>query len=259
MADAIVRLAGDPPLPVKLHDNGDGTWSLAVYQPTSPSGGGAVTVADGADVAEGQVGDAVVAAGAAGSISAKLRRISADIAALLTGIVLGNGENHIGQVGGHVATPTASFVRPADVTQYAVGDLVANSTVAGNVVPLSWLAARVAAGSLLIRRVRLRKTGTSVTGGSFRLHLYSASPTVANGDNAAWSSDQAATYLGAFDVTMDRAFTDGSGGNGSPLIGSELAVSLGAGQTIYGLLEARGTYTPVSGETISATLELMQN
>lgn len=45
-------------------------------------GGGAVTVADGADVAEGATADAVVAAGAAGTVSAKLRRISTDMGTL---------------------------------------------------------------------------------------------------------------------------------------------------------------------------------
>ncbi len=44
--------------------------------------GGPVTVADGGDVTQGAVADAAVAAGAAGSISAKLRRATAQLAAL---------------------------------------------------------------------------------------------------------------------------------------------------------------------------------
>jgi hypothetical protein len=47
-------------------------------------GGGAVTVADAADVAQGAIADASVVAGATGTISAKLRRISADIGSLLS-------------------------------------------------------------------------------------------------------------------------------------------------------------------------------
>jgi hypothetical protein len=46
-------------------------------------GGGAVTVADGANVVEGATTDAVVAAGAAGTFSAKLRRLTTDISAQL--------------------------------------------------------------------------------------------------------------------------------------------------------------------------------
>jgi hypothetical protein len=44
---------------------------------------GGVTVADGADVAEGAVGDAVVDAGASGTLSAKLRRLTTDLAQIL--------------------------------------------------------------------------------------------------------------------------------------------------------------------------------
>lgn len=53
----------------------------------SGGGGGAVTIADGADVAEGAVADAVVAAGAAGTVSAKLRAISRDAGSLAAVVV----------------------------------------------------------------------------------------------------------------------------------------------------------------------------
>jgi hypothetical protein len=51
---------------------------------SSSSGGGPATIADGADVAQGAVADAVVAAGAGGTVSAKLRRLTTDLAAALT-------------------------------------------------------------------------------------------------------------------------------------------------------------------------------
>jgi len=47
-------------------------------------GGGAVTVADGADVTQGAIADAVITAGAAGTVSAKLRAISRDVGSILT-------------------------------------------------------------------------------------------------------------------------------------------------------------------------------
>lgn len=55
-----------------------------VFLKTGPVGGGgdAVTVADGADVAEGATTDAAVAASAAGTVSAKLRRLTTDIGVL---------------------------------------------------------------------------------------------------------------------------------------------------------------------------------
>jgi len=50
---------------------------------TTLGGGGASTVADGANVVEGATTDAVVAAGAAGTLSAKLRRLTTDLGALI--------------------------------------------------------------------------------------------------------------------------------------------------------------------------------
>lgn len=50
------------------------------------SSGTAATIADGADVAEGAVADAVVAAGAAGTVSAKLRRLTTDLDANKTSV-----------------------------------------------------------------------------------------------------------------------------------------------------------------------------
>lgn len=50
------------------------------------TGGGASTIANGADVAEGATTDAVVAAGAAGTVSAKLRRLTTDLDAVKTSV-----------------------------------------------------------------------------------------------------------------------------------------------------------------------------
>ena len=55
--------------------------------------GGAVTVANGADTTQGALADAMVAGGATGSVSAKLRRLTNDLAALIAGqpAALGQG------------------------------------------------------------------------------------------------------------------------------------------------------------------------
>jgi hypothetical protein len=165
-------------------------------------------------------------------------------------------EGHMGQTGGHTARISASFTRPADTTAYAVGDLVANSTTAGSVVLMTFALNRASGKGGMIRRVRLRKTGTSTTSASFRLHLYSASPTPSNGDNGAWLTDKALNYVGSLDVTCDKAFTDGATGNGVPSIGSEINFTA---NTYYGLLEARDVYTPASAEQFNVELEVLQN
>lgn len=176
-----------------------------------------------------------------------------------SGMPLGASEEHIGSVSGIIARPSASVTRPADTTAYAIGDLVADSTTAGSVVPMQFAVARIAGASGMIRRMRLRKTGTAITGAVFRLHLYSAAPTPSNGDNGAWLTNGAATYIGSIDVTMDKVFTDGASGNGVPTIGSEINFKTGSGTILYGLLEARGVYTPASGESFTCILEVLQN
>lgn len=150
----------------------------------------------------------------------------------------------------------ATFTRPADTTAYASGDLVANSTTAGSVTPITLAVGRTTTGvgsTGMIRRVRLRKSGTSVTNASFRIHFYKALPTVTNGDNGAWVSNQSANYVGSIDVTMDKVFSDGAAGT------SEATEINFAATPYYALIEARGAYTPVSAETFGIGLEILQN
>ena len=159
-------------------------------------------------------------------------------------------------VGGLCDIQSVSFTRPNDTTAYASGDLVANSTTAGSVVPMTFRVGRTPKAGGMIRRARIRKSGTSTTNASFRIHLYIASPTPANGDNGAWSTDQATNYVGAIDVTIDKAFTDGAAGNGVPQVGSEINFTY---ETYYALLEARGAYTPAAQEVFTVDLEILPN
>ena len=160
-----------------------------------------------------------------------------------------------------VFNPSASFTRPNDTTAYAASDLVANSTTAGSVVPLKFeLGSQPAFAHLRLVRARISKTGTSTTNANFRLHLYSQSPTCANGDNGAWSTNQAAFWLGNIDVTSMLAFTDGCAGTGSLPAGSEafLRFTNNTASTptyIYGLLMAQAAYTPAAQEVFSVTIE----
>jgi hypothetical protein len=156
-----------------------------------------------------------------------------------------------------INNPSASFTRPADTTAYSVGDLVANSTTAGSVVPMAFVLGNVfGVGSFRTTRARLTKSGTGVTNATFRLHLYQvAAPTVANGDNGAWSTNGAVNWLGNIDVSSMLAFTDGATGTGAFAAGSEGFIKLASGVTVYGLLSALGTYTPASGEVFTVTLE----
>ena len=120
--------------------------------------------------------------------------------------------------------------------------------------------ARVAGGSFMLRRCKLHKSGTSITNASFRVHLFRAAPaTVTNGDNGAFSVSGVADYVGAFDVIMDRAFTDGAVGFGVPVAGLEMSLDLASGTTLVWFVEARGAYTPASAETFTLSLDNLQN
>jgi len=152
--------------------------------------------------------------------------------------------------------PSTSFVRPNDTNAYAIGDLVANSITAGQVAPMAFAPGNsYGVGQFRLVRARLSKTGTGVSTASFRVHLYGAQPTPANGDNGVWSTDQAANWLGNIDVTSMLTFTDGACGTGSLPAGSEALVRLASGKQVFALIEARAAYTPVANEAFTLTLE----
>ena len=149
-----------------------------------------------------------------------------------------------------------TITRPADVLAYTSGDLVANSITAGSVTPFSFAEAVPSfSGVSRISRIRLRKSGTSLTGATFRVHLYRSTVALSNGDNGAWLTP-IANYIGAVELTTDRAFTDGAEGAGIPLIGTSITYTIPTGTTLFALLEARGAYTPISGETFTLLAEV---
>jgi hypothetical protein len=151
---------------------------------------------------------------------------------------------------------SATFTRPADTTTYAAGDLVANSTTAASVAAMSW----VTAGSQAywIPGFKLFKTGTGLTGASFRLHVYTAAPTVTTaGDNSAYGSNVAgnANWIADYDLTMVTKHNDGCAGLMVPTEGVIKLDYQSDPTTLYGLLEATGAYAPTSGETFTLWIQ----
>ena len=156
--------------------------------------------------------------------------------------------------------PSASFTRPNNTTAYASGQLVANSVTAGAVVPMQLpIAGNSMPGCTRITRVCLAKTNVVNTNANFRVHLYAALPTVANGDGGAWSTDQAASYLGSIDVPSMKSFTDGCCDVGAAASGSEILVRLPAAKIIYALIEARAAYTPGAQEVFTLIAEMVDD
>ena len=155
-----------------------------------------------------------------------------------------------------------SFTRPADTTAYASGDLVANSTTAGSVVPLEFQVPIGNGRGCLVKQMRLQKSGTSVTNAAFIVRLYGSSPTVANGDNGAISSNLS-DFLGSASLSTMTAFTDGA--KSVDTLGEDASesalihvVAAGDNGKIYALLSATGAYTPASAEVFTLELVLEQ-
>jgi hypothetical protein len=151
---------------------------------------------------------------------------------------------------------SAAFTRPADTTAYSSGDIAANSTTATSVVPLSWVCK--GSSAFWIPSVKFFKSGTSLTGASFRLHLYSASPTVTTaGDNSAYASNVAgnANWIANFDLTPVTAHNDGCAGLMVPTEGVIKLDYQAAPITLYGLVEVTGAYTPASAEVFTLWLQ----
>ena len=215
--------------------------------------------------------------GAPGDAAVTNPASSASIIASLKGILTGvnaatpAGTNLIGKVGIDQTTPGttnlvylppprvvtgATTTRPANTTAYAAGQLLANSTTAGSVTypTIAAASANDVAGTIL--RVRLKKSGTTLTNGIFRVHLYSALPSVTNGDGGTWLTTTAG-YAGSFDVTMSQAFSDGAVGVGTSVAGYGVAFTPAAGtQNLYYLIEVRAAYTPASGEVFTPYAEV---
>lgn len=165
-----------------------------------------------------------------------------------------------------IITPSDSFTRPANTTAYAAGDLVANNTTAGNVVPLTFSVAALGKGNGIIRRLRLYKDDETTTAAIFDVHLFSQAPTVTNGDNGVFAVDTSRYFLGTISVDMSSGAFATSGDLAkavavSPEIQFDLRSVNEAERRLYAFIEtgSGGSYSPASGELFEVTLEIAGN
>ena len=152
-----------------------------------------------------------------------------------------------------IVTSIASFTRPNDITAYAANDLVANSTTAGSVTPMTFRFPTGEGKNARITAVKVQKSGTTPTNGNFHIRLYAASPTCANGDNGAWSTSLS-DYVGKLDPAIVEAFTDGSAVVSTFAEGSDTVYHFSTTESLYGLLVADAAYTPAALEVFTVTL-----
>lgn len=167
--------------------------------------------------------------------------------------------------------PSSSFTRPANTTAYSTGQLVANDTVAANVVPLSWVcsdsnAATLSKATFKIVRIRLKKSTNAVGAGTFTMWFFGTDPTAASG----LSVGDGGTLAGN---VKDAVFLGTSSFASNNFIGSDCAYSMStptsagtggiivvpASGTVYGFILASAPYTPGSSEVFTVTLEVIQD
>ncbi|MFZ0267754.1 hypothetical protein [Caulobacter sp.] len=189
--------------------------------------------------------------GKATSTNTKLDTLHTDLTAATPA-----GTNVIGDVGSASFSVTCSTLTlPGTGGTYASGDLVANSATAGAVVAVTCPnVARFTGGPVTITKAVVLTSTTGVANASFRLHEYTAVPTVTNGNDGVFLST-ASGHFCRVDVTVDQVFSNGATGSGAPISNATCTRVLSGTRDISLLVEARGAYAWTAAQTLIITLE----
>lgn len=167
---------------------------------------------------------------------------------------------------GRPALISANFTRPADTTQYAANDLVANSTTAGSVVPMTFSGVGLGQNrQFSVLSAVMRKTSNTLTVAQFKLHLFKVIPTVTNGDNGAFSiATQGDKWIGSLSGLLNRQAVLPANSKAMGYLTPDDGLGaidgiLEAGATdLFGIVEAIGAYTPASAEVLTFELNVLQ-
>ena len=172
-------------------------------------------------------------------------------------------EEHVGQGGGTTVLSTASFMRPANTTTYAAGELVTD----GSSTPLLFPSVvRKAGGSGVLLNAELIDLAYTVALlGSFELYLFDAIPTLV-ADNAAvamLNQDVSRIIHVVPFSTTPYATNAGAGAAGNCVYTADpinRAFVCQDGLTnIWGALVVRNAYVPVSLEEFVVRLTVVQD
>lgn len=266
-AQALNPVAGTPSAPawntsgIRAYSTINGATTVVCVNPSThvlescsgSGGGGAITIASGADAVEGSSGD-----------TAASHTILGDLDYLKAASVgpIPAGEAYIGHVGGTTNIVGASFTTTATTTALSDLQLLANSSTNTSVVPLTFTnVCRVNAGTGMVRRARIKISDTGLAGRVLLLNLYQNSPTVTNGDHATFLSSES-NYIGQIPVTLGQHFNDPiEKGIGAPVTGSEINFDCASGsRNLYGLIESSGSSGTLQGsKLLTAVLEALVN
>jgi hypothetical protein len=254
-ATALAGTDGDY-IPVVVDANG----RLHVVVPNMPASIGQkakaaalpVTLASDEDLlaTAGAIADAIVAAGAAGSISAKLRRATQGLEDLKTLIVMAAGENHIGQVSGHsapvVVTPTVSTT-PA----YTSGDSIGGKITLSNAV-------RVSAGTGWLTSLQISDLSNQKPTGTILVFNADASTTYTDNAAAALSNADAQKIVAQIPVSTGDYTTINNRAVANPMFNPK-QVKAASGTTLYAIFVTTSTPTFASTTDIQLTFGFAQD
>ena len=154
------------------------------------------------------------------------------------------------------------MVRPANVTAYSVGDIVANHGTAANVVALAFSATDLTKMPVMLTHLEIltNDTGPSTASAVFEAWLFTSDPAlntgIVNGDNGAFSVKQAG-FIGRMSGSF-LAMADGGSAILLPVDG-EFLIAKPTSLTLYALLKTQTAFTPSAVSTTwDATLRGLQ-
>ena len=152
---------------------------------------------------------------------------------------------------------TYTFTRPANVTAYASGQIIANSTTAGSVVPISFPNVVSANGGCLAAfslRLRFINSGTGQNVPSISVALYNTAPTFAAGDGGTIIQNVSGNAAAQFNGNMASNLNSSDGAMVYSAAQTVPVCAAAGSRTLYMVPYFGGAFTPTSGETIIAEL-----
>lgn len=157
-----------------------------------------------------------------------------------------------------------TFTRPADTTQYTVGDAVSDdaTTPTAATFLVSGLSTTMGSGGL-IKAVSLYKSDSDLTGASFQINFFDTQPAAAGWEDNAAVAITDAEWKRCIGFVQLVTGTDSSAvQTGDVFCKSNLDLPyeyITGTSPIYVVITALGTYTPANAEAITLTVSGVQH
>jgi hypothetical protein len=165
------------------------------------------------------------------------------------------------RVGGYTVHRSSTITRPADTTAYAAGDAMTDSTSAPTVASIT-NAARNSGWSGVITSAKLIDSGAPATAGEFEVWIFDTTFTADN-DNSAFTPTDAEclTVVRIIPFPSYNSYVGTASGNRVYQADSfSQEFVCGATTTsLFWALVCRNAYTPISAETFTLRLGILQD